>query len=111
LLGIEPKREADGVLQDVHWSAGLIGYFPTYTLGNLYSAQIFDAAGRDLGNLEAAFANGEFQPLKTWLVEKIHAKGGLLKPKDLVLEAAGAPPDPVFLVAHLNQKYGEIFNI
>ena len=63
-LGIEPPNDADGCLQDIHWSAGLIGYFPTYSLGNLYASQFFEQADRDLGGLAAQFARGEFQPLK-----------------------------------------------
>ena len=110
LLGIVPTRPAEGVLQDVHWSAGLIGYFPTYTLGNLYAAQIFDAAGRDLGDLDDAFAQGEFEPLLQWLRQKIHEKGSLQLPTDLICDAVGAPPDAGFLVRYLEQKYGEIFD-
>lgn len=110
-FGIVPTTAAEGVLQDVHWSAGLIGYFPTYTLGNLYSAQIFDAANRALGDLQSAFRNGEFLPLKVWLGEKIHAKGSLFRPKDLIADAVGAPPDPSLLAVYLNEKYGEIFDL
>ena len=74
-LGIAPPTDADGVLQDVHWSAGLIGYFPTYSLGNLYASQFYDAAQTELGDLDAMFAAGDFGPLKAWLNENIHAPG------------------------------------
>ena len=60
-LGVTPPDNSDGVLQDVHWSAGLIGYFPTYSLGNLYASQLFAAAGQQLGDLDAQFAAGEFR--------------------------------------------------
>ena len=66
-LGIESPTDADGVLQDVHWSAGLIGYFPTYSLGNLYASQLFEQAQADLGDLSAMFRRGEFMPLRDWL--------------------------------------------
>ena len=74
-LGIRPPNDADGVLQDIHWSAGLVGYFPTYSLGNLYASQFFAQAEADLGPLDAQFARGEFQRLRDWLREKIHAHG------------------------------------
>jgi len=74
-LGIAPPSNADGVLQDIHWSAALFGYFPTYSLGNLYAAQFFDKADQELGGLQAQFAQGEFAPLKQWLNENIHQPG------------------------------------
>ena len=74
-LGIRPSNDADGVLQDIHWSAGLVGYFPTYSLGNLYASQFFAQAEADLGPLDAKFRSGDFQPLKNWLVEHIHSQG------------------------------------
>ena len=77
-LGITPPNDADGVLQDIHWSAGLVGYFPTYSLGNLYAAQFFAKADHDLGGLHGQFAHGEFQPLRDWLREQIHRHGVLL---------------------------------
>ena len=69
--------DTDGVLQDVHWSSGAIGYFPTYTLGNLYSAQLMEAAGRDLGDLDAQFRRGDFAPLLGWMRTHIHSQGSL----------------------------------
>ncbi len=74
-FGLTPPDDARGCLQDVHWSGGAIGYFPTYTLGNLYAAQFFEAARRDLGDLDAMFARGEFRPLLDWLRRNIHAHG------------------------------------
>ena len=74
-LGIVPPNDALGVLQDVHWSGGAIGYFPTYSLGNLYAAQIFAQAETEVGPLDEQFARGEFQPLREWLGEKIHRQG------------------------------------
>ena len=74
-LGLTPPNYSQGVMQDVHWSAGHLGYFPTYTLGNLYAAQFFARAAKDLGDLEASFARGDFGPLLNWLREKIHSQG------------------------------------
>jgi len=104
LLGIRPKDDAEGVLQDVHWSAGLIGYFPTYSLGNLYAAQLFAAAQKDLGNLADMFRKGEFAPLLGWLREKIHQQGRRLGAVELVEEATGEAPDPSYLMNHLSEK-------
>ena len=82
-------RDADGVLQDVHWSAGLVGYFPTYTLGNLYASQFFATADQELGGLHAQFARGEFQPLRDWLREKIHRHGQRYSAAELVKRVTG----------------------
>lgn len=90
-LGIEPSHDGEGVLQDVHWSAGLIGYFPTYALGNLYAAQLMESATRDLGDLESMFARGEFQPLLAWLREKVHVHGRSFLPHELMQRANGVP--------------------
>src|SRR5204862_6776309 len=74
-LGIQSPTDADGVLQDVHWSSGAFGYFPTYSLGNLYAAQFFEKAQQDLGDVQAMFRRGEFLPLREWLRTNIHSHG------------------------------------
>src|SRR5678815_4275681 len=74
-LGIRPKNDREGCLQDIHWSEGLIGYFPTYTLGNVYAAQLFAAAERELGSLDDTFAAGDFRTLRDWLGEHVHRHG------------------------------------
>ena len=74
-FGLRPPDDAVGCMQDVHWSAGLIGYFPTYALGNMYAAQFFNAAQKELGDLHEHFAQGEFTPLKNWLRTNIHERG------------------------------------
>ena len=105
-LGITPPSDADGVLQDVHWSAGLIGYFPTYALGNLYAAQFFRQANEDLGDLSASFRRGEFSSLLGWLREKIHRHGRRYSPAELVERVTGAPLQHEPLITQLSQKYG-----
>lgn len=109
LLGICPENYAQGVLQDVHWSAGLFGYFPTYTLGNLYAAQLFHAAANTLGDLEASFAEGDFTLLLDWLRATIHAQGRSLSPRELIRAATGAEPDPWPLITYLESKYGAYY--
>jgi carboxypeptidase Taq len=108
LFGLVPPSDEVGVMQDVHWSAGLVGYFPTYTLGNLYAAQLFAAAEAAVGPLDGAFARGDFAPLLGWLKEHVHEKGGTFHPRDLIRDACGAPPDARFFVDYLAAKHGAL---
>lgn len=110
-LGLTPPDDARGCLQDIHWSGGGIGYFPTYTLGNLYAAQFFERARMDLGDLERQLARGEFAPLKEWLRTKIHRHGQRYRAGDLVLAVTGTPLSPRPLVDHLRSKYAELYGI
>jgi carboxypeptidase Taq len=104
-LGIRPRTDREGCLQDIHWSQGLIGYFPTYTLGNVYAAQLFSAAERDVGPLEDSFACGEFAPLREWLREHVHRHGMQWPVASLVERATGKRLDPMDLVASLTRRY------
>ncbi len=110
-LGITPKTYADGCLQDVHWSAGLIGYFPTYTLGNLYSAQFFERARADLGDLDAMFAKGDFAPLLGWLRENIHSVGQRYRASELVQRVTGKPLSAEPLLRHLRRLGSEYYGV
>ena len=103
-VGVAPTDDRDGVLQDVHWSEGLFGYFPTYTLGNVYAAQLFEAAQRSLGALDDAFARGDFRPLREWLQREIHRHGKTWRAPDLIAHATGQPPSAAALLTHLNRK-------
>jgi carboxypeptidase Taq len=104
-LGIEPDSDRRGCLQDGHWSEGLIGYFPTYTLGNVYAAQLFDAAERAVGPLDDAFAAGDFTTLRDWLGEHVHRHGQRYAVSTLIERATGSPPDPSALIASLSRRY------
>ena len=104
-LGITPRNDRNGCLQDGHWSEGLIGYFPTYTLGNVYAAQLYDAAERAVGPLEEAFAAGDFLTLRTWLAEHVHRHGQRYSVATIIERATGRPPDPSALVASLERRY------
>ena len=104
-LGIAPGDDRTGCLQDIHWSEGLIGYFPTYTLGNVYSAQLFEAAERAIGPLEDAFAAGDFRPLRDWLRENVHRHGKRYPAPALIEKVTGRPPNPSALVASLSHRY------
>jgi carboxypeptidase Taq len=99
---------ARGVLQDVHWAAGLFGYFPTYSLGNLYAAELHAALRRDL-DLDAALAAGELGPVVGWLRARVHRRGRLLAPRALIAEACGKGPDERALLEYLQAKYGELY--
>ncbi|MGN6544833.1 MAG: carboxypeptidase M32 [Aureliella sp.] len=103
-LGIKPHNHRDGILQDVHWSAGLVGYFPTYTLGNLYAAQLMEAAKRDLGNVDALVEAGEFTGLLQWLRDKIHCQGRCFQPDELIRQTTGKAISAEPLVAYLREK-------
>jgi carboxypeptidase Taq len=105
-LGIRPESDREGCLQDIHWSQGLIGYFPTYTLGNVFAAQLFAAAEEKLGPLEESFARGEFAPLREWLREHVHRHGMRWPVATLVERVTGKRLDPVDLVESLSRRYG-----
>jgi carboxypeptidase Taq len=110
-LGLQPPDYASGVMQDIHWSEGAMGYFPTYTLGNLYAAQFFARARRDLGDLEAAFSRGELAPLLQWLREKIHAQGKRYRPRELLKAVTGEDLNPGYLVSYLEDKFRELYGL
>jgi len=105
-LGITPPSDREGCLQDGHWAEGLIGYFPTYTLGNVYAAQLFAAARVALGDLDHQFARGDFGGLLAWLREQVHRHGQRYTAAELVRRATGNPPDWRPLVQSLRSRYG-----
>jgi carboxypeptidase Taq len=111
-LGLTPPDDARGCLQDIHWSGGAVGYFPTYTLGNLYAAQFFEKAKEDLGgDLDAQFARGDFAPLLGWLRKNIHSQGKRYTPPKLVQNVTGKPLSAEPLLRHLRRKAGELYGI
>lgn len=110
-FGIKVPNDALGVLQDTHWSGGGIGYFPTYALGNLYAAQFYQTAKKDILNLEKKIASGEFGHLREWLREKIHIHGKMFSADGLVREVTGEPLTSQYFIDYLKEKYGEIYGI
>ena len=110
-LGIMPPDDGKGCLQDVHWSAGLIGYFPTYTLGNLVSGQIWNAINKALPNVNGLMATGEFAPILSWLRTNIHQHGSKFEPNELILKATGEPLTSCHYVDYLTGKYNEIYSL
>ena len=105
LLGIAPANDREGCLQDIHWYDGIWGYFPTYTLGALIAAQLFEAAREAMPDVLGAIAQGEFTPLFGWLREKVHSKGSLLSTAELVETATGRPLGTASFERHLHDRY------
>lgn len=110
-LGVEVPDDANGVLQDVHWSGGDIGYFATYALGNLISAQLWERARADLPGLDDALAAGDGSPLRAWLGEHVHRFGRTLPPRELVQRATGSPIRVEPYLAYLNGKLRPIYGL
>ena len=110
-FGIRPPTNAMGCLQDIHWSCGGIGYFPTYTLGNLYAAQFMEQARQDLGDLGSDFCRGEFGRLKAWLNEKIHKPGSHYRASELCRRVTGKPLSHAPLLRYLRGKYAGFYGI
>jgi carboxypeptidase Taq len=105
LLGIAPASDSEGCLQDIHWYDGIWGYFPTYTLGALIAAQLFEAAREAIPDVLEAIAQGEFTPLFGWLREQVHSKGSLLSTAELVETATGRPLGTASFERHLHDRY------
>jgi carboxypeptidase Taq len=105
LVGIVPHDDRDGCLQDIHWPGGAWGYFPTYTLGAMTAAQLFDAATLADSSIRPSIAKGEFGPLMSWLRTNVHSRGALLPTRDLLAAATGKPLDPAIYKAHLARRY------
>lgn len=105
LLGLTPPDDRLGCLQDIHWYDGAWGYFPTYTLGAMTAAQLFQAARRALPELDAHLARGDFLPLVAWLRREVHERASLLSSQELITQVTGRPLDPKVFEAHLRHRY------
>lgn len=109
-LGVEPEDDSSGCLQDVHWSCGAIGYFPTYSLGAMAAVQIFQAAKRDIPDLDDRIEKGEFRPLKEWLNTKVHQVGSLFENDDQLLQhVTGSVLDPGVFIEYIKEKYTKLY--
>ena len=105
LLGLRPENDAQGCLQDIHWSVGELGYFPSYTVGALMAAQFFDAAARDEPDLWPAIERGDFAPLLGWLRANVHGLASRYEGPALLERATGAPLGTAVFKAHLQRRY------
>lgn len=110
-LGIEPENPSEGVLQDTHWSSGMIGYFPSYALGNLYGAQFLNKMKMDIPNYEEEVEKGNFHIIKEWLRVNIHQYGKLYSPEELIKRVTGEELNPKYFLEYLNVKYSEIYEL
>jgi carboxypeptidase Taq len=110
-LGLTPPTDTEGILQDVHWSHGGFGYFPTYSIGNILSVQLWEAAEKEIGEVEPLMERGDFAPLLGWLRENIHRHGHKYTPQQLVLRATGQPLTVAPYVMYLQQKFGALYGL
>lgn len=110
-LGVTPRTNSEGCLQDVHWSGGMIGYFPTYTMGNILSYQIWRALQKDVGDTDALMSRGEFKPILGWLQDKVYRQGRKYTPKELVQRVTGKPLDASDYLEGLGAKYRDIYGL
>ncbi|MGC5325012.1 carboxypeptidase M32 [Brevibacillus sp. SYSU BS000544] len=110
-LGVVPANDADGVLQDVHWAGGSFGYFPTYSLGNVYAAQFANTMEKEIPNYNDTLQSGNFAPVRDWLKEKIHRHGKMKSPGELVQEITGESVNATYLVNYLEQKAKEVYKL
>jgi carboxypeptidase Taq len=108
-FGVVVDRPRNGMLQDVHWSCGLYGYFPTYTLGNVYAGCLWKAMRGDLPELEASLARGDTSAPMGWLKDRLQRHGGLREPYDTIAHACGFAPDEGPLLDYLEAKFGELY--
>ncbi|QUO46716.1 carboxypeptidase M32 [Halorubrum ruber] len=110
-LGIRPDTDSEGCLQDIHWSHGNFGYFPTYSLGSVMAAQLFEAAEDDIDDLDGKIADGEFGDLQEWLGENIHRHGSRYETNELVKRATGEDFSADAFLDYVDEKYGELYGI
>jgi carboxypeptidase Taq len=108
-LGVTPRTNSEGLLQDVHWSFGGFGYFPSYSLGNLYAAQILVTIQKQLPDFYNHIENGRFDLIQAWLKENIHQYGKLYTPNELIMKITGEELNAEYLVEYLEKKYSEVY--
>lgn len=111
LLGITPPSDAQGCLQDIHWSIGIFGYFPTYALGNLYAAQLFEAAGRAMPDLELQIGRGELRPLREWLRQNVHSHGKRYRANELIKVVSGRELSHQPFIDYLHAKFEPLYGL
>jgi len=109
ILGVKPDSDANGVLQDVHWSMGAFGYFPSYALGNLYGLQIWEALQADIPDVEASIEQKNYAPILQWLRAQVHVHGCRYEPKDLIVKITGKPLSAEPFINYLEHKYGQLY--
>ena len=109
-LGIEPKNDAEGLMQDIHWYCGLVGYFPSYAIGNAYASQIYNTMKKDF-DVDKALENQDLKKITDWLGEKIHKYGRLKDTPVIIKEVTGEELNPKYYIEYLKEKYSKIYQI
>jgi carboxypeptidase Taq len=110
-LGVRPDGAGEGCLQDIHWSHGSFGYFPTYSLGSVLAAQLYAAAEREIDDLAGRIEAGEFGPLREWLREHVHSLGRRYPTNELIERATGEPLTASYFLEYVEGKYGELYGL
>ncbi len=110
-LGVRPSHDGEGVLQDVHWSGGALGYFPSYALGYIYAAQLKNTMNEAIPNYDELLEAGDFSPIKEWLVQNVHQYGKMKKPLEIIQDITGEGLNPSYLIEYLEQKYKAVYKI
>ncbi|HZG80149.1 MAG TPA: carboxypeptidase M32, partial [Brevibacillus sp.] len=110
-LGVVPPTDTLGVLQDVHWAGGSFGYFPTYSLGNVYAAQFAHVMQQEINGYEELIEKGDFAPIREWLKDKIHQYGKMKSPRELVAAITGEGTNATYLMDYLVKKYTAIYKL
>jgi carboxypeptidase Taq len=110
-LGVRPETDAEGCLQDIHWSHGNFGYFPTYSLGSVIAAQLFEAVRDDVDDVDDRIRAGEYGPLREWLTERIHRHGKRYETNELVARATGDDVCADAFVTYATEKYGDLYEL
>lgn len=110
-LGIEPENDAEGILQDVHWSTGNFGYFPSYALGNLYGAQFLNIMKKDIPDLDKRIENGDLEVIHSWLSEKIHKHGSIYMPEELIKKVTGGELTAKYYIDYITEKFSDIYKL
>jgi len=109
-LGVEVPDDSRGVLQDVHWSSGMMGYFPSYSLGSAYAAQIYNGMQKDL-DVDTHVISGDFSPIVSWLTSKFYLDAGIPTSDEILIRCSGQPFDPSFYIRYLTDKYSTLFGL
>jgi carboxypeptidase Taq len=110
-LGTSPPTDTEGVLQDVHWSWGLIGHFTSYAMGNIVASQWWHQMGQDIPNQNELMAQGNITPIREWLIENVHQHGRKYLPTELIQQVTGGPIDTGPYLAYLRSKYGALYDL
>jgi carboxypeptidase Taq len=111
MLGITPKTDKEGVLQDMHWSGGSFGYFPTYAIGTIYSSQLFNKLIKDNPGIKNDIENGEFASIISWLKDNVHKYGRLKTADEIIKNACGEGLNSKVFVNYLKDKYYRLYEV